>query len=278
MPGVTAAKDFNFPGKTRWLKSFPRLETPAAWIFSKKDRLENKLADVQIKHRKTEYCCFLFLFFCLVQLYKITCCQWCDCEEYLRTDTESVHNITCCSCTSGTDMKIPTCRIRSPSFMRPSFAAMLFGSTCTKEVENQCWQPITTQLCISKRQQRCTTLAPPLFYVMFGENDIWDIEMTLIFLASYFWYDAGWFSQVLVSCKGNGDTYEAVNKSNERKKGKKKLKTCVCGINIIVFSRMCSAYFSKCISVDMHISYGTTQSPQQLLHKLCCSCIEDQEI
>lgn len=114
---------------------------------------------------------FFVLFSCKADI-KITCCQWCDCEEYLRTDTESVHNITCCLCTSGTDMKIPTCRIRSPSFMRPSFAAMLFGSTCTKEVENQCWQPITTQLCISKRQQRCTTLAPPLFYVMLGEKSV----------------------------------------------------------------------------------------------------------
>lgn len=59
-----------------------------------------------------------------------------------------------------------------------------------------------------------------------------------------------------MSCKGNGDTYEAVNKSNERKKGKKKLKTflkkitCVCGINMVVFSRM----KQQCIFFKMHLS------------------------
>lgn len=54
-----------------------------------------------------------------------------------------VCNTTCRECY---DMKTHTCRIRSPSLIRPSLAAMLFGSTCTKEA----WKSMLTTLpCVS---------------------------------------------------------------------------------------------------------------------------------
>lgn len=58
---------------------------------------------------------------------------------------------------AASKMKIVTWRIRSPSLMRPSLAAILFGSTCAhtrqkkkkkkKKNENQWWQPVIVCLC-----------------------------------------------------------------------------------------------------------------------------------
>lgn len=91
-------------------------------------------------------------------------------------------------------MKICTCRIRSPSLMRPSLAAMLFGSTCTREPRNQCRQPVIVLPCVlQKTQVMWHALTTALSCLPLGEKTLISSLTTSHFLyrTHFRWGDFG---------------------------------------------------------------------------------------
>lgn len=139
VPGVTVTKDFNFSGKTRWLNIHMLSQTGDTNSFLFKNTYLAGLFNTDKRNRTL----LLWIYSSYQKYYSVSYVRN---TEVDMVEAIWVHNINWYECTIVTEMKIRTCRIRSPSLMRPSLAAILFGSTCTKEDENQCWQPVIVYL------------------------------------------------------------------------------------------------------------------------------------
>lgn len=105
-------------------------------------------------------------------------------------------------------IKIVTCRIRSPSLMRPSLAAILFGSTCThacthteklkkregEKNENQWWQAgfVCPQPQIWTLLNSLSWLQPYILHKCWFSGGVFWVFFGLILDFITKWYDFNW--------------------------------------------------------------------------------------